>query len=232
MLKIGHRGASGVKPENSCAAFKEALKSKVDMIELDVRTTKDDKLVVFHDEDLKRICGVNEKVSEITLKEFKKYDTGSYFSPEYFEERVMTLQEVINMIGIKTGLNIEAKVCGNNREVLAVKIANLIIGEGIEERCVITSFDSKFIKILKEMYPDIKAGVIFENNNSKWQEIVEDSSANGISINYKILNDEFIEICKKNKYFIYIWNINDQYEIKKYKKMKIDGIMSDYPKIL
>jgi glycerophosphoryl diester phosphodiesterase len=232
MLKIGHRGASGTRPENSCAGFKEALRCKVDMIELDVRTTKDDKLVVFHDEDLKRVCGVNEKVSEITLKEFKKYDIGSYFSFEYSDERVMTLQEVINMLGIKTGLNIEAKICGNNREVLAVKIANLIIGEGIEKRCVITSFDVKFIKIFKEMYPNIKAGIIFENENDKWIEIIKDCEADGISINYKILDEEYIKECKKNGYFIYIWSLNDSYEIKKYKKMKIDGIISDFPAIL
>lgn len=232
MLKIGHRGSAGTKPENSSASFKEALKQKVDMIELDVRLTKDDKLVVFHDEDLKRVCGSNEKVSEITLREFKNFDIGSHFSYEFSSEKVMTLQEVINLVGTKSGLNIEAKLNNSDeRELLAVKIADLIISEGISEKCVITSFDHKFIKILKEMYPDISAGVIFEKYNSKWEQIVEDVNADGISLHYSSINEEFIKECRIKGYFLYLWTVNDPYEIKRIKKLKVDGIISDYPAI-
>ena len=234
MLKIGHRGSAGTKPENSCAAFKEAIKYKVDMIELDVRFTKDDKLVVFHDEDLNRICGSNEKVSELTLKELKKYDIGSHFSYDYIGEKIMTLQEVINLVGVKTGLNIEAKTNGKNYEIFAVKIADLLISEGVEKRCVVTSFDYKFIKILKEMYPDISAGIIFENdrNSDKWKEILEDCNADGICLEYTVLNEKYIKRCKESGYFLYVWTVNDSYEIKRLKKLKIDGIISDYPALL
>ena len=104
MLKIGHRGAAGTTPENTEASFREALKRKVDMVEFDVRLTKDGKLVVFHDSDLSRICNEDVAVSMLTLKELKKYDVGSWYNSNYVDEKIVTLQEVITSYPITKGL--------------------------------------------------------------------------------------------------------------------------------
>ena len=73
---IAHRGYHNNKkgiPENSVLAFKKAIDNNY-LIELDVRLTKDKKLVVFHDDNLKRVCGVNKKVKDLTYKELLKYN--------------------------------------------------------------------------------------------------------------------------------------------------------------
>ena len=73
MLRIGHRGARAYAPENTLASFKKALEIGVDAIELDVRKTKDNQIVVIHDEDVKRTTNGEGLVCELTLKEIKGF---------------------------------------------------------------------------------------------------------------------------------------------------------------
>lgn len=232
MLKIGHRGYAAAAPENSEASFKEALKRKVDMIEFDVRLTKDDKLVIFHDSSLERICGEKERVIDLTLKELKKYDIGSWYSPEYFQERVMTLQELINLVGTKADYNIEVKIEGNERESAAIKLINVIEKEGITDRVVVTSFDFKFLKHLKEMRSSIKTGIILEEDIEEWEKIIEYTGADGMSINYEIISEEVVSEARSRGHFVYVWTVNNKYVVNSLRKMKVDGIISDDPLIL
>ena len=84
MLRIGHRGAKAYAPENTMASFKKALEIGVDAVELDVRKTKDNFLVVIHDEDVKRTTNNEGLVSELTLKEIKNLSTeGSEKIPDF-----------------------------------------------------------------------------------------------------------------------------------------------------
>ena len=72
ILKIAHRGASGYALENSFAAFDKALELNVDMIECDVRMTKDKKLILMHDKKFDRTTKGKGKISKITLSELKE----------------------------------------------------------------------------------------------------------------------------------------------------------------
>ena len=73
MLRIGHRGARAYEPENTLRSFKKALEIGVDAVEFDVRKTKDNKLVVIHDADVKRTTDGEGLVSELTLKEIRVF---------------------------------------------------------------------------------------------------------------------------------------------------------------
>ncbi len=77
MIIIGHRGAAGIEPENTIPGIKAAVREDVDMIEFDVRVTKDRHLVVFHDGNLQRIAGVSKNIDEMTLSEINKTSTHS-----------------------------------------------------------------------------------------------------------------------------------------------------------
>jgi len=79
-LIIGHRGAKGIAPENGLSGFKKAVELGIDGVELDVHLTKDEKLVVVHDMDLKRLTGSEIPIKQLTFKELKKYDISKYFN--------------------------------------------------------------------------------------------------------------------------------------------------------
>jgi len=86
-LIIGHRGAKGIAPENSLSGFKKAVELGIDGIELDVHFTKDGKLIVIHDIDLKRLTGLRIPIKQLTFKELKKYDISKFFTKN--QEKIM-----------------------------------------------------------------------------------------------------------------------------------------------
>jgi len=86
-LIIGHRGAKGIVPENSLSGFKKAVELGIDGVELDVHLTKDGKLVIIHDMDLKRLTGIKIPVKQLTFKELKKYDISELFTKN--QEKIM-----------------------------------------------------------------------------------------------------------------------------------------------
>lgn len=91
MVIVGHRGAAGAFPENTIPSIEHAVELGVDMIEFDVQATKDNQLIVFHDSNLKRICGLDKKVEDMSLKEINLTATHSgHPIPSFYEAMVAT----------------------------------------------------------------------------------------------------------------------------------------------
>ncbi len=86
-LIIGHRGVKGITPENSLSGFKKAIELGIDGVELDVHLTKDGKLVVIHDMDLKRLTGLKISVKQLIFKELKEYNISELFTKN--QEKIM-----------------------------------------------------------------------------------------------------------------------------------------------
>jgi len=143
---VGHRGLC-IEPENTLKAFKKAIEMKVDMIELDVRLTRDKVPIVMHDDDVDRTTNGRGKVCEMSLKEIKKLDAGD-------GEQVPTLQEVIDLAKGKTKMLVELKSYG------AIKpVAKIIKSNQIEDSVVVASFGHIISKAFKKMLPEVKTGI-------------------------------------------------------------------------
>jgi glycerophosphoryl diester phosphodiesterase len=104
-----HRGASFSHPENTLAAINEAIRLGVQMIEFDVRSTRDSMLVIIHDTDLKKTTGINSKVNEITFEELRKLDAGLWKGDRFKGEKIPTLEELLNIIPSNIWMNIHIK---------------------------------------------------------------------------------------------------------------------------
>ena len=100
MLKIAHRGyVSNNCCENSSAAILKAIELDYDMVEIDIRETKDQKIVLSHDQNLNRIFGLDKKVSKLTLKEIQAKTRG----------KILTLEAALKLCKNEIGLLIEVK---------------------------------------------------------------------------------------------------------------------------
>ncbi len=88
-----HRGAGEFAPENTLAAFRKAVELGVDLIEIDVRKTKDGINVIMHDPTLQRTVGLNETVSDLNFADFKDVSAG-----REFVENVPTLEETCRAV--------------------------------------------------------------------------------------------------------------------------------------
>ncbi len=104
-----HRGAMDTHPENTVAAFREAARLGVQMIEFDVRMTKDDKLVILHDETVDRTTNGHGAVKDKTLAEVKELDAGSWKSATFKGERIPTLREALTVMPQNIWLNVHLK---------------------------------------------------------------------------------------------------------------------------
>lgn len=98
MVQIfAHRGSSGTHPENTLPAFAEAVRIGADGIELDIHLTKDEQIVVIHDEEVDRTTDGKGLVREKTLAEIKKLNAGKWFNTEFQATKVPTLKEVLHL---------------------------------------------------------------------------------------------------------------------------------------
>ena len=165
---IAHRGYYNNKkgiPENSVLAFKKAIDNNY-LIELDVRLTKDKKLVVFHDDNLKRVCGVNKKVKDLTYKELLKYNL---FDTTL---KVPLFSDVIKLVNGRVPILIETKY--HNRYGVLEKI---LINELSNYRGLyaIQSFYPMSLLWLKRNTKNIPIGLLssnFKNDSNRLKSII------------------------------------------------------------
>lgn len=146
-----HRGLHNLEnkvPENSCAAFSLAVLGGFGM-EFDLQLTKDKQVVVHHDHSIKRSCGVDKVISDMTLEELRGY---RLFGTE---ERVPLFSEVLGIVDGKTPLIIELKGYGDPAELCSLAMEQL---KGYQGLYCVESFDPRIVHWFQEHHPEIVRG--------------------------------------------------------------------------
>lgn len=224
-MKItAHRGASGYAPENTLAAIQLAIQMKADYIEIDVRQTADKKIILLHDKTLKRTTGLNKKVSDLKYSEIDELDVGSWFSNVFSSEKIPTLEQVLIVVRGKLKVNIELKEAGNIE--FALNALSVVNAAQMLEDTVFTSFDIDLIKAIKERSPEAKIGLILSRKPSSKIFL---TNLDVISINRLLVNRKLVTMAKKHGKEVHVWTVNSIREIKKFKEMSVDNIITNYP---
>lgn len=139
---LGHRGFSEKFPENTMPSFRACVDVKgVDGVELDVHECKSGEIVVAHDGNLKRICGLDKFIEDLTWDELKELDAGIFKGPEFKGTRMPLLEELFQEVGNKIIYDIELKVeKGYKYKRLCEKTWALIQKYHLEENVMVSSF--------------------------------------------------------------------------------------------
>lgn len=145
-----HRGANETHPENTIAAFEEAIRLGAQMIEFDVQMTKDNQLVIMHDEKVNRTTNGRGLVGELTLRKIKKLDAGKWKSRKFKRERVPTLKEALDIMPRNIWLNIHLK--GDER--LGAATAEAVIASNRIHQAVIAC-ENEAAKGVRGVNPNI-----------------------------------------------------------------------------
>ena len=219
MLRIGHRGARAYAPENTLTSFRKALEIGVDAVELDVRKTKDNQIVVIHDADVKRTTNGEGLVSELTLKEIKS------FSAEK-GEKIPTLEETLDFLDKKVKVFVELKETGIEKQVLSI-----VHAKSLEKNVVITSFLEDALKKVRELDKDIETGLIYAKHKNPIKAALE-LKANYLFALYRFTHTANVQKAHENGLKVVVWTINTPEEVEEYAKKGVDGIASDKPDIL
>jgi glycerophosphoryl diester phosphodiesterase len=223
-LVIAHRGASKIASENTLKAFQKAIDLKADFIEFDLRRSKDNQLVITHDEDLLRLTGINRMVSSLRLQDLKSLDFGE-------GEKIPTFEELIQLARDKIKLNCEITVPNIGEKV----IENLEKYKMVDSTIISSFLHEELIKI-KKLSPEIRVASLEPTPYVKKLDWVE--------------KEQMVEYCIKNKFYainplvimvdqklvnyahdfgikVFPWTVNVKIAIKKLIKLGVDGIITD-----
>lgn len=217
---VAHRGFTEEAVENTIEGLEAAARLNADYVELDVMQTKDDKLVVIHDYNLKRLAGVNVKVRDLTLEELQKID----LRQNGHVGKVPTLREFIEK---SKKLNIKLMIELKPNKIVTEKFYNDLIGEivdaNIEHSAVVTSLDKNLILEVKKKLPQIKVGYIspFQFGG------IEDIGVDFYVVEEMSYTQGLVAESLRKNIPIFVWTVNEEIEIKKHLVDGTYGIITD-----
>ncbi|MGI5857170.1 MAG: glycerophosphodiester phosphodiesterase family protein [Candidatus Merdivicinus sp.] len=157
ILVAGHRGMKALYPENTQISFEKALLLPVDMIETDLRLTKDGEVVLIHDETVDRTTNGSGLVRDYTLSELKKLDAGIPFSPEFSGQQIPTLREFCQWMRPYPDMLYNIEIKDYTEETVDRSMA-ILNESGMTQKCVFTAFDAAILTYLKERYGVLTQG--------------------------------------------------------------------------
>ena len=162
-----HRGAAGLAPENTLAAFRMALELGADGTEMDLQLTRDGVVVVIHDDTVDRTTDGRGRIGDLTLAEIKRLDAGAKFGPAFRGERIPTLRELIDLVKAsgkdRFRLNLEIKFA-EGREGQPADLEERVLAVLAEtdflDRVITQSFYHPSAAKMKRLAPSIPAGLL------------------------------------------------------------------------
>jgi glycerophosphoryl diester phosphodiesterase len=229
---IGHRGASLHTPENTLAAFKQAVNQSAVAIEFDVKLTRDRQVVVIHDPGVSRTTNGQGLVSKLSLDEIKSLDAGAWFSSDFKEERIPTLEEVFDAVGWKVLMNIELTNYTTPSDPLVERVVDLVKRKGMEERVYFSSFLATNLIKARKLLPGCGIGYLkYAGLAGLLQMIFQPPPRSIDSVNpYRgAVSQRMINYEHGLGRRILVYTVNDTDEMRKLFKMGVDGIFTDDP---
>ncbi|MCX7828975.1 MAG: glycerophosphodiester phosphodiesterase family protein [Thermanaerothrix sp.] len=231
MLVIGHRGAAGLAPENTLRAIRTGLQLGVHGVEVDVQLTRDGQPVIIHDFSVDRTSDGSGAVEVLTLEEIRRLDAGSWFSPEFQGERIPTLMEVLETVPGNVTLNLELKQLTFRRRGLEEAVAKTLKGFGRWDNVIISSFDHKALRTIKELLEDVRIGLLTYNYLLNPGAYVDGLGFTPYSVHpaFELVDREDAEAFKNRGLKILSYPVNPPDTARELEELGVDGIFTDRP---
>ncbi len=216
---VGHRGAAGVKPENTLASLEYAVENGADVVEVDVRATKDGKLILLHDESFERLVGLPLKARDLEYKWILE-------NIRIGGERIASLEDALRHIGDKVYMFIEIK-----EPDITVDAIELVRRYGLINRVAFISFYDEVLSTVKTVEPRIVTGLIYFKPPGR----IFDAKRLGARIvlpYYRIASSKANATAHKLGLKVVVWTVNDLEVARQMINRGADAIASDYPDMM
>lgn len=218
-----HRGDSFFAPENTLAAFENAIEAGADWIELDVQRAADGTLVVVHDEDLKRLTGEEGRVSEMTWPEIQARRVESGLYPAYADEGIPTLADALKQCRGRVRLIVELK---GDAVGLAEAVAEEILRQDMQEDCVVMS--SKYAQLVdvKDCAPEMQTAYVL---TVAYGQLYDLRCADAFCVNTLSVTRTLVNQMHARGKRVFAWTVNSKKQIEDMLNLRIDVVISDHP---
>ena len=240
-VTIAHRGGRALAPENTLAAVRNGLALKADIIEIDVHQTLDSVVVVSHDETLDRCTNGHGRIDHTRWADMQSLDAGGWFGKEFAGEKMPTLDEVLAAMDGKTKLWIELKA-GGDYPGIEGRIVDLIHAHKAEAWAQVISFDGKALKKIHDLDSNIVVQKLMVSNLTllpwymdtalHWGNPKKLDFVDGFIYHHKFVRKPMVRRLHARNQTLMVWTVNSPKRIQKLKKIGVDGIETDDPRLM
>ena len=246
-LILGHRGASAVAPENTLAAFSQAIQDGADGIEFDVRLSSDGVAVVIHDDTLNRTGLISGAVSALSAAQLQKIDVGSWFSKRtggqtFAEETIPTLAAVFDLFASNNGvLYVEMKCAEREAATLADAVVRQIGEKNMHHRVVVESFALAAIAEVKRIDPRVRTAALFEPRLSQpvstlrtqtMLKLAGQHHADEIALHHTLARSRTVQAAKAEGFEVVVWTVDEVTWIERARESAIKALISNNPRVM
>lgn len=235
---VAHRGASGIAPENTYAAFKKAISSEVDAIEIDVHQTKDGQVVIIHDETLDRTTTGKGPISEKTYEELNKLDAGSWFDVRFSDERIPLFSDFLDFVNNKAGLIVEVKYGSEKYPGIEKNVWSFLKSHNMITNTVVSSSRVTVLYEFRKISKDISLGKIL-SPKELWRSIFQPDSlmykqniikqVREVHPHWSFVNAKFMDWAKSLDLSVIPWTINKERKIRVMINRGAQGVITNFP---
>ncbi|HBM22321.1 MAG TPA: glycerophosphodiester phosphodiesterase [Alcanivorax sp.] len=227
---VGHRGARGEAPENTAAGFQVAMEAGVTEIELDVRLSRDGHLIVVHDANVTRTTGERGKAHHYTLSQLEVLDARRNTPGWHSPLGIPSLREVVDLCGPSMRFQFEVK--GADRAILhrlAHQLVDFINHRQMNDRVVVTSSHTGFLRMLGTMTAHIERGYVAEY---RYQQPTRRAVALGctwLMPRHTLVTPALMRRARRRNLKVSTWTVNDLTRAERMVELGVDGIITDFP---
>ncbi len=220
MMKIvGHRGAEGYAPENTLLSFQTAIDIGCDRTELDVRLSKDGEAIVMHDAEVSRTTNGHGRVDGLTLAELKTLECAP-------QQKIPTLQEVIDLCKGKIDLQIELKADGT-----PAKVNELVTKDNILSHVIVSSFDIELIKEIKRINPSIRVLYLVREFDQSVLDLIKIVSLEYVGLRSTVITKSMVNDIHQLGAKVYAYRVDDTETGQRLTGIGVDDIGTSFPKM-
>lgn len=233
MINFAHRGASRYYPENTILSLKEGIKGGANGLEIDVHKTKDNELVVIHDEDIERTFKGKGLVKDMTLEELKAFKCRNKNFEYNIECKIPTLKEVLELVkSTDILLNIELKTDEMHYKGIEEDVIELVNKYELKKQVILSSFNHESIKLCREIDRGFKTGLLYYKSIENIIEYSKKLGATAIHLDLKLVTKELIKEANENNIKVNVYTVNNPIYMRSLIEAGINGIFTDYPDLL
>jgi len=233
-LVVAHRGSSRLAPENTLAAFGLAIASGAEAFELDARLSADGRVVVIHDRTLARTAGVRGRVSQTESGAIRRLSAGGWFSPEFSNEKVPFLEEVLDLASGRVGVNIELKY-DSRREppgLLVRRVCEIVRGFNRHENILISSFHHRALSLQRSIAPGIETGILVYPPGvptTSGVQLAGRLGAGWLIYSGGNIRKSFVRRARQNGIRTMEYTVNGRMRLRRAVGLAVDAVISDDP---
>jgi glycerophosphoryl diester phosphodiesterase len=219
-LVIAHRGDSSNALENSLESIHRALSLSVDMIEIDIRRSRDNGLYVMHDKLTGRTAGKNIDIERATSEKIARVKLKN-------NEPIPKLADVLRLVAGTCGLNLEIKSSG-----AGALTAQHLLASGYKGHILVSSFQEDEVAAARRAMPLLPISMIFDDFADSTIKSYLAQGYKVISLRKKTVNEELVAACHEQGLQVYVWTVDEEDEMRKFIAWGVDGIYSNRPGVL